>query len=1090
MKKLLLTLCLAVLLIGTVSAAELGLDNYKVVSPNQKVVSYWDKGQIGNDTLLAEFELKTKHNEGVGVSPDEKIKVAEFEITNSFENIENMISQMQFYNVKEDMKPITIDYDLRYKTIEQEDLPKYVEDCEMFHNGTCALIENGTYKREVEVWKDYSPKTIAKGEKITIGIFTTTNEGDHIEWIPTFYNGNLRVEEWASFNATHLNGLISYYSFDYGDARDEYGTQYNFTILGGSYTNVTGKLGDGACDFDGAELWATREIGDFPTGDDERSVSVWFNLQTHKAVNENPVFTTGAYSSQDLFVMDINNNKSRFWGHSYDIDGNETGTAIGEWKHFVAVHGASKTFIYINGVLTGEATQDLTTSSTNISLGKSIGGAYADIQLDELAMWDRALTPSEISNIYNGGDGLPLNTTSPPDDVPEITVNSPDDEYNSTVADWVLNCTPTDDQNLTNVTFYVNDAPVSTNSSPINNTETFYTHTFSEGTSSWICGACDSSSNCTNSSPRNFNLDLTNPVSTIEYPLGDINFHENNTALQFNWTATDANIDDCWYEWNGVNTTVTCADNTTDITITNGSALDLNFYVNDTFGKINVSSTSWDYKVFMNQNTYSTTVLETALAEFNTTLLTNDSLTNVRLIYNEGTAYQANNSGTSWNASLFAEPAGNNSVRWEFTYDGDTIYSDYFYQNVVGLLWTACNETFNNTFLNVSFWDEDDGARITGAIPASTWVYYIGDESSSNNYVYTNNTESDEFHFCLSSPAETVYVIPYLQYKNGTNYPQRIWNPTAQTYTNTTTHQKLYLLSSDDGIYTTLQFLTVAGQSIEGVSITINRVIDGSNVTVATGTSDSSGTATFWVNPDFIHYFNFTASGYTSQQLNFAPTQTSYTITMTSTSASAADYLRGIEEWILPTADSLINDTSYDFEYNITSNIWNVSNFGFKLRLANGTIVGDDESTTEGTAAVYDYDTNNQSIIYMDYYYVINSTYINATRFWTIYNTENTDWSIATFFSDFNSYIGVGLFGLDDFGLNLIIFLILFISVGTISYKFGLTSPMSVSAATFAMIFFFDVVVDILPEIRGIENLLTYVAGLILVLIIMREVQR
>ena len=82
-----------------------------------------------------------------------------------------------------------------------------------------------------------------------------------------------------------------------------------------------------------------------------------------------------------------------------------------------------------------------------------------------------------------------------------------------------------------------------------------------------------------------------------------------------------------------------------------------------------------------------------------------------------------------------------------------------------------------------------------------------------------------------------------------------------------------------------------------------------------------------------------------------------------------------------------------------------------------------------------------------------------------------------------------GFFGIDDFGKYFIVFIIMFVSVGIMSYKFGLTSPLTISTLTFGIIFFFDVVVDMIPSIRGINNLLTYLAAVILVMVIFREIQ-
>ena len=88
-----------------------------------------------------------------------------------------------------------------------------------------------------------------------------------------------------------------------------------------------------------------------------------------------------------------------------------------------------------------------------------------------------------------------------------------------------------------------------------------------------------------------------------------------------------------------------------------------------------------------------------------------------------------------------------------------------------------------------------------------------------------------------------------------------------------------------------------------------------------------------------------------------------------------------------------------------------------------------------------------------------------------------------------------GLFGLDNFGRYLIVFIILFLTIGKMSYKYGFTSPMTITALTFAIIFFFDVVVGLIPPItmfggHVVNNLLTIVAGIILVISILTEVKR
>ena len=84
-----------------------------------------------------------------------------------------------------------------------------------------------------------------------------------------------------------------------------------------------------------------------------------------------------------------------------------------------------------------------------------------------------------------------------------------------------------------------------------------------------------------------------------------------------------------------------------------------------------------------------------------------------------------------------------------------------------------------------------------------------------------------------------------------------------------------------------------------------------------------------------------------------------------------------------------------------------------------------------------------------------------------------------------------GFFGIDDFGRYLIIFIVIFFTIGIMSYKFGFTSPLNISVMTFLIMFFFDVVVNIIPDLSPfgvtIPNLLTFVTGLVMVMLIVRE---
>ncbi len=463
-----------------------------------------------------------------------------------------------------------------------------------------------------------------------------------------------------------------------------------------------------------------------------------------------------------------------------------------------------------------------------------------------------------------------------------------------------------------------------------------------------------------------------------------------------------------------------------------------------------------------------------------------EGATLVTLFYN-GTEYTTTKSGTNFNRTLQIPigSIGNNSIYWRVDGVIDTLIS---YQNVSETVFTLCNATYNTLFLNVSFKDESDSSALNASIPTSTFVYYLGDGTVSKTYNFINTSDNYAYEFC-ATPNRTLKVDSFFQYKQGTAYPQRVADPGAIEYTNVTTNTTLFLLGVADGLFVTFQTINSAQQIISGVLMTAIRSIAGEDQTVGVGTTGDSGSVTLWLNPDFIHDFLFTKSGFTDQSLSFAPTQTSYTITMGEGAGTVNSTIKGIDYSVTPINDFLENDTTYSFGFILTSNFWDVSEYGFNLRLSNGTIITGDTSTVSGTQLTTSYDVNNQTLIFLDAFWLINGEYTNITRTWSVQNTEYLGWSIKTFFADLTIYLDSGLFGLDNFGRLLIAFIIIFISVGIMGQKFGITSSLGITSLLFGVVLFFDVVTGILPDIRGVANLPTFIAGLVLTLAILNEVQ-
>lgn len=576
-----------------------------------------------------------------------------------------------------------------------------------------------------------------------------------------------------------------------------------------------------------------------------------------------------------------------------------------------------------------------------------------------------------------------------------------------------------------------------------------------------------------------------------------VNYFISGNNLTLNWSVDDSHLNSCLLEYGGANYTVICGDNNiTNITINSATLNSSTICADDEAGNMACNFTDWDYKIFENSKTYNTTTYETGTETFLINVTTNSSLSSAKIYYN-GTEYTATKSGELWYKEISlnnSNVGADNEIYWNFTYASEVINSSIINQDVSWVAFGLCNETLNMSYANFTFKDESDDSDVIAAIPYSTFNYFIGNGNANKTYTFTNTSENLNYDFCFYPDNLNISSDIYIQYYNSTDYPQRIYNPPIKELNNVSTNIVLYLLGSGDGIYVTFQVINSATQALEGVNVNATREIGGVDTLVGQGTTGADGTVTFWLNPNFIHTFSFDKTGYDLYTTEFTPTQTSYTITLSGGEASVTEsYYKGITFAINPTNTSLVNDTIYSFQMQLNSSYWDLDSYGFNLRFTNGTYTDIYSTTIEGTIVSTNFNVGNETRIYMDYYWVIDGNYTNNSFYWNVYNTDKTQWSIAHFFTDLSLYLDSGIFGLDNFGKNLIIFLIIFITIGVLGYKYGATSPIFVFSIIFGVIFFFDVAIEILPSFTTsggmeIEHFYTFIAGLILVIIGIREV--
>jgi hypothetical protein len=206
------------------------------------------------------------------------------------------------------------------------------------------------------------------------------------------------------------NGLVGYWPFN-GNANDESGNGNNGTVNGATLT--TDRYGNinKAYSFNASNQ---RIQTNYPgiLGQNARSISLWYLSNT----NEGGLLYYGLTSPGARMNIYLYPTPS---GHSPTIDNSNSQvahnptTTIGTWNHLVITYQpsygtATSSFkFYINGALsTGQFFNYNGNQSFNTQLGDMMwfgGGPGQDLigKLDDIGMWNRALSDQEITDLYN-----------------------------------------------------------------------------------------------------------------------------------------------------------------------------------------------------------------------------------------------------------------------------------------------------------------------------------------------------------------------------------------------------------------------------------------------------------------------------------------------------------------------------------------------------------------------------------------------------------------------------------------------------------------------------------------------------------------
>ncbi|HVV39360.1 MAG TPA: LamG-like jellyroll fold domain-containing protein, partial [Candidatus Paceibacterota bacterium] len=221
-------------------------------------------------------------------------------------------------------------------------------------------------------------------------------------------------------NGTTLgSGLVGYWSFNGADVTDKVydraGTNHGYLYNAAtSSAKVQGKLGQGL-NFDGAAAYV--DLGDVQDQAGSFSLAAWVK-RTGNSNGQAGTIIGKEMSSNHQFFLEVqdsdasNANKIRF--AIWDVDTTQysaTTLQNNKWYHIVATYDdttKAKT-IYINGVsdsvVTGSGSPVANSDTLKIgySQGTSNANNYFNGSIDEVRLYNRALSAGEVLQLYQLG---------------------------------------------------------------------------------------------------------------------------------------------------------------------------------------------------------------------------------------------------------------------------------------------------------------------------------------------------------------------------------------------------------------------------------------------------------------------------------------------------------------------------------------------------------------------------------------------------------------------------------------------------------------------------------------------------------------
>ena len=204
------------------------------------------------------------------------------------------------------------------------------------------------------------------------------------------------------------DGLIAHWPFD-STFTSETGAHDGTPINGASISQVPGEfvLGGGALQLDGANDYV--DFGDMSLARNF-SVSSWVAPQNVDSLTSSSAIVLGDGANADWIRLESDGIRAK-WNNVTTVMTSEPDFLNGTWQLFTMTRSGDEVLVYRNAELVATGTIPDTFTPEYLGL-KTPNANYYQGGMDDVAVWNRALSLDDIVMMYNGGAGLEITAAS------------------------------------------------------------------------------------------------------------------------------------------------------------------------------------------------------------------------------------------------------------------------------------------------------------------------------------------------------------------------------------------------------------------------------------------------------------------------------------------------------------------------------------------------------------------------------------------------------------------------------------------------------------------------------------------------------